>query len=196
MWCTRCRQHVAAIVGDSDEGAICANCGNEVDAFADLLGDRPAQAVAPQRQAAGNEPSQTTAHVELPQLAHSRARLDQIGRRLDALGKLASTAKVENRSALVRRRRWDAALLRTWVARVGLFSGLTLFSCGIALAGWSLVGDQVLLWNVGLPTALVGQFLLLVALASQWNLHSQRVAQPAGSVVPRPARRSDSRFPV
>lgn len=194
MWCDRCRQHVAAIVGDSGGGAVCANCGTEVDAFADLMGTSPLHAADLADRIPGTGLAQSTVETELSPLAYSRARLDHIGRRLDALAKLASATAVEKKPPAPGRR-WSTAPIRTWIARVGLFSGLALLSCGIVLAGWSLLGGRASLWDFGLPIALAGQCLLLVALASQWNTRPRPAAEQMSDAVPSGPRRRESRVP-
>jgi hypothetical protein len=169
MWCAGCRQNVAAIVGDSGDCTLCAVCGAEIDVFADLVAigrDAVTHASSLNRQTAeAIEPG-------LPYLACSRARLDHIGRRLDALALHAPVARqrrLDNVAAAGTPKPTVAHTKRTstWLAGAGLFGGVTALVCGVTLAGWSLASDRAELWNIGLPTALLGQFLLLAALAVQ-----------------------------
>lgn len=51
------------------------------------------------------------------------------------------------------------------------------FVCGGVLLGWSVFADRGDLWRLGMPTALGGQFSLLLGLVLQldllWNYHRQ-----------------------
>lgn len=192
MWCARCRRHVAAIVGDSGSSAVCANCGDEVDALADLVGEPPPMA-HPATQEIEERAAHSSAQIAVPHFAYSRARLDHIGRRLNALAQVTQTSQADEHAG----RRQDVAtrdrsphlrIVRDWIARIGLFSGLVTLSCGAALAGWSLVGGQAQLWDIGLPMMLLGQFLLLVALASQMEFRAVKAAD--GSRRPDQSRSS------
>lgn len=164
MWCTRCERQVAAIVGDSGDCTLCADCGCEIDVFADLATVRTSTF-----RAQASRVAESKREAILPHLSCSRARLDHIGRRLEALAVQTPAAR--------RRVRVDETVaaapapapssLSSWVSGAGLFGGVTALVCGATLAGWSLVSDRAELWNIGLPTALLGQFLLLAALAAQ-----------------------------
>ena len=63
----------------------------------------------------------------------------------------------------------------TWLA---LSLGTATFVCGGILLAWSLATGRQELWNVGLPTALAGQIMLLVGLALQLDRlwHDNRAA--------------------
>lgn len=174
MWCSRCAQHVAAIVGDAEGAALCASCGEPLDAFVDLAGAPPEFAASRSASQVRTRPSVGQARPALPAFAYSRARLEHIGRRLDALARLSAVDQANARRSMAkppvaRTSPVKAPRLRDAVSKVGLFCGLATLTCGIALSAWSLLGDESLLWRIGLPTALLGQFLLLVVLAGQWN---------------------------
>ncbi len=197
MWCARCQQHVAAIVGDADGAAICADCGEAIDAFADLAGVHLSRVAPASLQTVRRDKPTDVSSSRLPNFGYSRARLEHIGRRLDSLGKLTQqdeppslVAKRETTSAP------DRAAQRAWIARLGLFCGLSTLTCGIALAVWSLFGDQALLWKVGLPTALVGQTMLLAALASQWDFRGQPAAKSPAVTAARGTHRKEMRASV
>ncbi|MDZ4782663.1 MAG: hypothetical protein SGJ19_20650 [Planctomycetia bacterium] len=196
MWCARCQQHVAAIVGDADGVAVCAECGEAIDAFADLAGVHLTN-VTPSTKSTRRDQTAEAISPRLPNFGYSRARLDHIARRLDALGKLAQPD--EQASAIAKSATAntpDRSVLRAWIARIGLFCGLSTLTCGIALAVWSLFGDQALLWKVGLPTALVGQTMLLAALASQWEYRGRPSAKSLAVTAARETHRKESRATV
>lgn len=164
MWCAQCNQHVAGLVGDAGGATLCASCGTEIDAFADLLpGKSPAGTTVAERSKTRGTPAPP---VHAPYLAASRMRLDQIGRRLDALAVQPRTRRDMGPATAQQ----PAALekgARNWFGAAGLFLGTAAFACGAALAGWSLYAGRAELWNIGLPTAIFGQLLLWGALASQ-----------------------------
>jgi hypothetical protein len=196
MWCARCQQHVAAIVGDADGAAVCAECGEAIDAFADLSGVQLARVAPPSRSTRRDQPAEAIS-PRLPNFAYSRARLEHIGRRLDALGKLAKQDDPPPQdSKCAPANAPQHANLRAWIARLGLFCGLATLTCGIALAVCSLFGDQALLWKVGLPTALVGQTILLAALASQWDDRGQAAAKSPAVTAARGTHRKEIRASV
>ncbi|GIW93293.1 MAG: hypothetical protein KatS3mg110_1334 [Pirellulaceae bacterium] len=69
----------------------------------------------------------------------------------------------------------------TWLGRILVAIGMTVFGAGAALGLWAFVGEQSGWWGVGLPLSLVGQMLLLVGLAVQVESTSaeQRAAREA-----------------
>lgn len=164
MWCPRCERQVAAIVGDSGDCTLCAVCGCEIDVFADLA----SAGISTSRAKVARTVSSKQEAI-LPHLSCSRARLDHIGRRLEALAVHAPgpRRRVDHEPSTKAAPVVAPSRLPGFVAGAGLFGGMTALVCGATLAGWSLVSDRVELWNIGLPTALVGQFLLLAALAAQ-----------------------------
>jgi hypothetical protein len=175
MWCPRCKQHVAALVGESGDCTICADCGTEIDALADLRATLPVRTMT--SHAAGTQNASSTV-ASLPYLACSRARLDHIGRRLESLGRTPHFPPQAKLATIAPSSTSEVVAPLKWFASVGLFAGVTALVCGATLAGWSLIADRVELWNIGLPTAMIGQFLLLAALASQWDFRqSQTDAQ-------------------
>lgn len=197
MWCARCQQHVAAIVGDADGAAICADCGEAIDAFADLAGAQLSRVAPASSQTLRCEAPANAISPRLPNFGYSRARLEHIGRRLDALGKLTKQGEPPSQVAkCATRNAPDRAAQRAWIACLGLFCGLSTLTCGIALAVWSLFGDQAMLWKVGLPTALVGQTMLLAALASQWDYRGRPAAKSPVVTATRGTHRKEIRASV
>jgi hypothetical protein len=147
----------------------------EIDALADLRTSLPVRTMTSHAARTQNVSSTV---ASLPYLACSRARLDHISRRLESLGRTPHFAPPVKPATVVTSPTSEVVAPLKWFASVGLFAGVTALVCGATLAGWSLVNDRTELWNIGLPTAMIGQFLLLAALASQWDFRPRQAESP------------------
>lgn len=163
------------MVGDSGDCTICADCGTEIDALADLRTSLPVRTMTSHAARTQNAPSTV---ANLPYLACSRARLDHIGRRLESLGRIPHFVPQAKPATVAAPPTSEVVAPLKWFASIGLFAGVTALVCGATLAGWSLVSDRAELWNIGLPTAMIGQLLLLAALASQWDFRPRQAETP------------------
>jgi hypothetical protein len=190
MWCRHCQQDVPAISHTGTGKTVCARCQHRLQRTAAVSGavntdfGMMEQERVPRREhdpIANLSDWQTDARFrhlartlsDGPQTKRRSTRTSRIdGQRFDPPHELgdAPAAPTVNATVAGRRpaatryiggRRSAGSQVLSWLI---LLSGFVSFSCGVAIAGWSIMENVVIYRNIGLAMAFVGQGLLVTGL--------------------------------
>jgi hypothetical protein len=202
MWCSACRQDVPGIAPPSGGVCCCARCGGtlerdvaavdhrcavEADDCSDELLTPRAIFDSWQLEDAENDLLWLLRLPAEPAVAERRMKglLADPAHPPQAMFALSQTPINERLAAPPHSR------FGPFVAWLLIAAGMTAFTCGTALAGWSVWENQQQLWNWGVPIAMAGQIALITGLIMQLDLlggvtrRKKRAAEPVAAM-PRP----------
>lgn len=165
MWCKCCRQDVPGLISPGEKCYCCARCGS-------VLVAEPAPPLASEAEPAAGNPVEAG---EMPARRYDPWELNEQLRHIQRMLQPAGGSRPRAPGAELR---WDMpagsagptseparwATLLSWPL---LALGFGTFTCGAALVVLSLLMARSELWRIGLPTILLGQFGLLLALLVQ-----------------------------
>lgn len=200
MWCSACRQDVPGIAPPSGGVCCCARCGGTLarddgEANSHLATDDNSDEVLTPRaifdawQLEDDENDvlwllRPTAEAAVTE-RRTKARAARV--RQPAESPIAWQPP-RNAGGLADSPRFRFSSLVAWLLAT---AGMTAFTCGAALAGWSVWENRQELWTWGVPIAIGGQVALIAGLLMQLDVlrvgtRSKRTAAHAPSAPPVP----------
>lgn len=175
MWCANCQQDVPRVALAAGSPLACPRCGSEMAIRRDAAEDaahRVPEPIACDTEAW--DPSYDPWEIDA-QLQHIARRLELLRApgesaasptgskrilRFDSAHRSTSTGSRVPPPGKQRGQSFQGGFFLTATVWSALSLGMTFFTCGAVLAGWSIAARQQAFWDLGLPILLGGAAML------------------------------------